>query len=224
MSNVTDVFCMGDSHIEMFGAVHRKNLLPSTRFTTFLVGGATGLGLSNPQSHTQANKKFKRRIQQISKSTYILMMLGEVDCGFVIWWAADNKGEDVQSQLLRSFTNYTSFVDDLYQDGYTKIILATCPLPTIPDGVARGSVAKMREAVSATQLQRTELTHQYNSLLRIHAREKGYLFLDYESDIIDPLTHLVAKKYCHSNPRNHHLDNAQMAPILAQRLKDLGFH
>ena len=219
----TVIHCLGDSHIEMFGAVNRKKLLANTQITTFLVGGATALGLPNPRSHTQALTKFKQRLKRISKDHFVLFHLGEVDCGFTIWWRADHHGDDVDNQMMRSFTNYTNFIKDTYNDGYKNIIVSSCPLPTIPDSYTGGKVAKMREHVRATQLQRTQLTQRFNRLLQQHCKEQGYLFLDYEADILDTTTGLVAEQFRNRDPKNHHLDNNAVAPVLAKCLTQLGF-
>jgi hypothetical protein len=74
--------CCGDSHTKVFEYCNQK-----TRrflFDICIVEGATAQGAVNPNSKTDALKIFTNKIAN-TKSDKLLIMLGEVDCGFVIW-------------------------------------------------------------------------------------------------------------------------------------------
>jgi hypothetical protein len=53
-------------------------------FDVCIVGGATAQGAVNPNSKTDALAIFQKKIKYTNADN-ILIMLGEVDCGYLIW-------------------------------------------------------------------------------------------------------------------------------------------
>jgi hypothetical protein len=104
------VYCLGDSHAKVFQYVDQNNYLPRTIFRCVIVGGATALGMVNPNSKTNALLTFQRKLGSISQRDHILFLLGEVDCGFVIWYRAAKYGLTVQAQMEESLRNYKRFI------------------------------------------------------------------------------------------------------------------
>lgn len=96
-----------------------------------IVPGATAVGLRNPNSITDALNIFRCVVEKSSKSSYVLIHLGEVDCGFVIWWRAKRYGESIQKQVKESLIVYQDFIRELSSIGYEKICIAGASLPTI---------------------------------------------------------------------------------------------
>lgn len=217
------LYCFGDSHVGVFNYINKLNVLENTRISTVLVEGATSLGLVNPNSKTDALKIFNYNLQNIPKDSTLLFMLGEVDCGFVIWYRAEKYNIEVKKQLLESIRNYFAFLKHVENCGYKNIIVCTPPPPTIKDNHEWGGVANLRKEVTASQRERTELTIYYNNLLRGLCQNMNYQVLDTEKNFIDEVTGLVNKKFLNRNRLDHHLDNESAAAIYIQKLRMLGF-
>jgi hypothetical protein len=208
---------LGDSHLSMFENWHGPQALPRTVIRPTKVPGATALGLANPNSKSNALAKFEAQLGHITAEDFTLFLLGEVDCGFVIWYRAAKMGLSVESQLEESLSNYRNFVRD---SGLPpeKTIICCAPLPTIGDEQNWGEVANARREITATIQQRTDLTRAYNQQLRAWCDAENRRFLDFESEITDPQTGLVAAQFLHPDPLDHHLNPTQIQPILRQKL------
>lgn len=181
------------------------------------------MGMVNPNSKTQALETFKQNIEQVDRQDYLLFMLGEVDCGFVIWYRAEKYQIAVDEQFNISLENYLKFIRQVVNAGYSKIIICSVPLPTIFDGQIWGEVAKARSEVRASLRERTQLTLKYNSILRDFCRDMGLFYLDFEAEILDSKTLVVKQEYLNKNPLDHHLDSKAMLPVLVRKLKEFGF-
>ena len=198
-------------------------MLPHTWIDLAVIGGATALGLANPNSRTRALPRFEHAIRSIPTGRPLLFMLGEVDCGFVIWHRAETRGIPVQRELDRSIRNYTRFLQRLQEDGRGRIVVAATPPPTIREGQDWGDVANLRREVKASLCDRTQLTLEYNARLRTWAAARGVAFLDYEREVLDAGTGVVAETFRNPNPRDHHLAPAPFGSVLAGHLRGLGF-
>jgi hypothetical protein len=216
----THVVCLGDSHLRVFYYISRRHLLPSARFHVFSVAGATSIGLTKPKSRTRALSRFNSRIAQAKPWQQFLLQIGEVDCGFAIWYWADRLGLSVTEQLEVSIRNYTTFLESLTANGSPPWVLSA-PLPTIRDGQDWGEVAKARREVTASQQARTDLTLEYNERLREACRTIGAEFVDVTSDQLDPQTGVVADRYLNPDPLNHHLAHEPYAEEIVRGLRPL---
>ena len=80
-----DILVFGDSHSMVFRYCNNKQ--NKFKFHVCEVGGATALGLVNPNSKTNALPIFSNKIRNSNSKMFkkVFLMLGEVDCGFVIW-------------------------------------------------------------------------------------------------------------------------------------------
>jgi hypothetical protein len=215
--------CFGDSHAKVFRDLRRAGLLERTWLDVTVVRGATALGLANPNSKTAALPTFHRIIQRIAVGRPLLFMLGEVDCGYLIWYRAARFGVSVHEQMRASVDNYTRFLDELRSQGRRRIVVASVPPPTIRDDQPWGEVATARREVHATLQDRTDLTHVYNENLREWASTSGCQMLDYEGDVVDASTGLVREELRSSDPLDHHVEPDAFSRILAVRLRELGF-
>jgi hypothetical protein len=212
----TRCVCLGDSHIRIFSHIQQRELLERIWFDVVRVRGATALGIVNPNSQTSALGVFRARLARTPRWQQLLFMLGEVDCGFVIWYRAEQRHAGVDEQLNDTIDNYLSFLRSVRADGFQRIAVISAPLPTIADGQTWGEIANLRQAVRASQLQRTALTLRYNELLGERCVAEGIQFVDATSRQLDPTTGLVRQEYLNSNPLNHHLD----ADLYAQLIVD----
>lgn len=223
ITQAKDLHCIGDSHIRMFRYTARQHLWLNTRFHFCEAPGGTAIGLVNPNSKTQALNIFQGYISNLRKDSSLLFCLGEVDCGFVIWYRAEKYKLSVDEQFEYSLKNYLTFLKSVQDQGFSLIIVASVPLPTIPDNHNWGTVAKIRSEVKTSLQERTDLTRRYNQRLHYHCEENNLLFLDYEKNILDFDSLTIASRFRHPNPLDHHLYEEQITPILRQKLSALSF-
>jgi hypothetical protein len=213
-------FIVGDSHISSFRAAHRRGLFDAP--TSFrMVEGATAVGLRNPNSLTNALAIFERSLLPPKKNVTPVIQLGEVDCGFVIWWRAKKYSEPIDMQLEQSIAAYREFVDKLLRAGYSRIVITGATMPTIQDGQDWGEIANARREVTASLQERTDLTRRYNAALSKLAAERDLPFVDIGDLVLDPATGLIAEKFRHPNKADHHLNPELVAPLWAGALNSL---
>ncbi|WP_052700759.1 SGNH/GDSL hydrolase family protein [Methylocucumis oryzae] len=178
------------------------------------VEGATLSGLENPNSKTQAGPKFQHALSE-TKASLIVLCLGEVDAGFVIWYRAEKNNIHVEDAAQRAVENYCKLIESALQKN--QVIVISTPLPTLRDDSTEGAIAKARAEIKATQQQRTALTSKFNSQIQQWCQAKGisYLNLDEFSKGSDGL---VSNLLRHPNPRNHHYNPKQYCKLLANHL------
>lgn len=205
-------FVVGDSHIGAFRVAYGQGLLDAPASFCMVVG-ATAVGLRNPNSLTNALTIFEQRLLPPKKGVIPVIHLGEVDCGFVIWWRSKRYGEPVDEQLAQSIGAYADFVDKLLAAGYPGIVVTGASMPTIRDGQDFGEIANLRREVTASLLERTDLTLRYNSELAKLAKERNLPFIDISSAILDKDTGVISDNFRHPDEADHHLN-----PRLAGRL------
>jgi hypothetical protein len=178
-----------------------------------MVRGATAQGLHNPNSKTDALKLFRDRCDAARSWQILVFSLGEVDCGFVIWYRAEKHGVSIESQVQHSLTGYRGLLARQIDLGFHTMALSV-PLPTIGDGQDWGEVANARREVRAGQRDRTELTLDYNARLRSACEEVGAEFLDATTPTLDPATGLVRVEYLNEDPTDHHLHYERHAKLV----------
>ena len=198
--SVQKIIVLGDSHALAFSSLRFRCYFPLTRFDVCSVGGATASGLDNPNSVTAAYATFNNKLNSATKNSIVIVMLGEVDTGFVIWWRAQKQGGDVNLMLSQAVEKYVKFISEI-NGTYRPLVMST-PMPTITDDNDWGEVANLRREITATQRERTGLTLRFNSEIREFCNSHGipYRELDQESLREDALVvdHLIsAIRYDH---------------------------
>ena len=207
---------LGDSHLETikWGA-DNGFLYGESEFC--IVPGATAVGMRNPNSITNALAIFREAsLPQIQGATPVVH-LGEVDCGFVIWWRAKKLGESIDTQLLEAVEAYFEFIDSLIEAGYRTVVVTGATMPTIIDGQDWGDVANKRREVSASLSERIALTKSYNAELRKSAERRKLPFLDI-SDTITDSSGAVSAEFRNPDPLDHHLNKETAGIVWASRL------
>ncbi len=217
----THVLCLGDSHIRVFAHIQTGGRAGSFWFKTVCVGGATAQGVVNPNSQTNALAVFDEMITRARHWHWLVFQLGEVDCGFVIWYRAEKHGVSVESQLHRSIDNYCEFLRHVVKQGYRHVCVLSAPLPTIADDQDMGEVAHARKEVQTSQKQRTDLTLRYNRLLQQKCEQHGYMFLEITNAMLDSATGVISERYLCHDPLDHHLADEAYARLILERLQTL---
>jgi len=216
--------CIGDSHVQNFEYLSREYLLPKTNMHFCVVQGATNLGLVNPHSQTQAMPIYLDYLKKVVSADRVMFCLGEVDCGFVIWYRADKHGTPVYEQFELSLANYFGLIEEyLKKVPPSNVIVCSVPLPTIPDHqLVKGEVANKRLSISATQKERTALTVEYNGRLNDFCRKRGIHYLDLQQETLDTRSGVVSGDFLNDNPLDHHLEPEKLAPLIVPILNQFG--
>lgn len=75
--------------------------------------------------------------------------------------------------------------------------------------------------VTASQAERTDLTHRYNRRLAAEVARAGLRFVDFTPDLVDPATGLIADRFRHPDPADHHLHPEAGGRLWAARILPL---
>lgn len=215
-----ELYFVGDSHIRMFKAAGHMGLLRQPAL--FLeIAGATASGLENPNSNTQALAQILGVLVPRRPNTLPVVHLGEVDCGFVIWWRASRYDEPVSALMDRAVRGYFELVDQLLAAGYPTVVVTSATLPTLRDGAIGGEVANKRSEVTASLAERTALTLQFNRALAAESARRSLPFVDVSATMLDPRTGVVADSFRHKKATDHHLNPRRAARIWSKALNRL---
>lgn len=197
----------GDSHTAVFKYSNsRQNIF---NFHVCEVPGATAQGVVNPNSKTDALKIFTETLFKVDTKKYskFMIMLGEVDCGFVIWVRSEKYNISVDSQIDLCVENLKDFLQNIVELKFDKkdIVILGSILPTIKDNTDKRFLNGARKDVKATLKERIQKTIEYNSKLKKLSNELGYHYIDITDDIYNNGS--VDSKFLNKDPYNHHLDN-----------------
>ena len=211
------VLVIGDSHSKIFRHYSFIYLLPRTHFEVRAKGGATASGLATPNSKTQAYQRFRKALDEVPRDL-VIVQLGEVDTGYVIWYRAKKYQASVEEMFELAFNTYTHFLLDVASAD--QVIVISAPLPTITDNNDWGEVADLRKEVVTTQKQRTELTILFNHRIGEFCKKHqiGHINLDHECLGENGI---VKDFYMHPNSIDHHYHARRYAALIGKRLKPL---
>jgi hypothetical protein len=210
------VLCLGDSHT----AVFRDVKIPGLWFLPHGVGGATASGILNPLNKSESFKIFTGRLQRAPRWQNVLLLLGEVDCGFLIWHRARRLGLGVTEQLTLTLDAYAAFIGRVVDDGFARVMVLSAPPPTIsdyPEGKL-GPVARLRSDVTASLIDRTDLTLRFNQELSERCAAVGATFVDVTTRCIDGETGVIRPEFVRANSSNHHLARAPYSQLISESL------
>jgi hypothetical protein len=214
-----EILVLGDSHVDVFNHSLFSETFPQFYFNVVSVRGATASGLDNPNSITQTYKLFDVALRKY-KGRRVVVMLGEVDTGFVIWYRAKKYDASVTNMVRLTKDTYERFLKDISEK--FDLIVISAPLPTIQDGNDWGEVANERRAVTATQLERTKLTIDFNNDVQRFCTDNRIAYVNLDNDSIGA-NGLVRKELLNRNPRDHHFDQTVYAKLLIERLRPVYF-
>lgn len=205
---------IGDSHAKIFRNFRFLSGLPRIHFHVLAKGGATASGLATPTSVTQAYQRFRKALDEIPRDL-VIVQLGEVDTGYVIWYRAKKHHSSVNDMFDLAIKTYSNFLLEIAATD--RVLVISAPLPTIVDGNDWGEVADLRKEVTTTQKERTELTVMFNRRMEEFSQKNaiGYLNLDGECLGANGLVH---PDFLHANPHDHHYHKGRYVQLLCKRL------
>ncbi len=213
------VLCLGDSHVAVMRYVH----LDGVFFNPKPVSGATASGVVNPNSKTSAYRAFSERLARAPRWQHVLVQLGEVDCGFVIWHRARRHGLSSSDQLEQTLDSYMRFIREVAKMGFRSVSVLSVPLPTITDYPSQwGEVANARKEITASQRERTELTMGFNEELRRRCAGGGVTFIDATTCQQNPKTGIIDPRFVRkgTDQVDHHLNDGEYAQLIAARVPE----
>ena len=212
-SKKKSILVLGDSHTGVFNHINKKRLMPDVEFSVVTVHGATAQGACNPNSKTNAFAKFKEKLSSEKKHDGVMVMLGEVDCGFVIWYRKEKYNTSIEEQLDNSVTKLFEFIDNEVRTKYDaeQITVIGANLPTVFDHVMHGAKVRRDFNGLGTLKERTQLTLMYNDSLKNECIKRRYNYIDIVNETINPTARVVDKQYLRPNERDHHLSEAKTA-------------
>lgn len=214
------VYYLGDSHVRYFKKAAKLGLLAPHELSGVEVGGATAVGMRNPNAKRNALGRFRDWIQDKPRKAIVVFHLGEVDCGYVIWYRADKYDEPVEVQMESSIDAYFEFIDELRGQGFRRIIITGATLPTITDDDQVGEVVVKRSSITATQKERTELTLRCNEALRREAGARNLPYIAIDEDVLDPEKGVVDERMRNPKPTDHHMNGPLAAVLWARKLRE----
>ncbi len=207
-----EVLVLGDSHTRVFDIARLRLRLWRYRLRVVRVNGATASGLENPNSKTQAFQKFEAALEK-TRADRVIVMLGEVDAGFVIWYRATKQGIPVTKSLEQTLKTYGAFLKSIQVRGLRPVCISA-PLPTIEDDNSWGEVANLRRSVTATQRQRTELTLSLNQKMAAFCHAEGIAHLSFDDASLGR-DGLVKPTLLNRNRLDHHYNKRAYVNLLA---------
>jgi len=214
------ILCCGDSHTKVFEYCNKKQ--NEFVFDVCIVGGATAQGSVNPNSRTDALRIFRNKIMN-THADKILIMLGEVDCGFIIWVRSTKYNISVDEQINNCVKNLFAFINNILETtNYKKeqIIVAGSILPTIRDSTDKKYLNGARSEVDVSQLERTTKTIEYNNKLKTKCAQYGFNYIDITDDIIND-EGIVKSCFLSKNPYDHHLNDEITYDLWLSKIKKL---
>jgi len=211
------VLVLGDSHASVFRSEHMAREMPGFRFEVIAVGGATVSGLPNPNPVSQAMPQFRAALAA-TVARKVIVIMGEVDTGFVIWYRAQKYETSVDEMCALALEQYQQLLLDIGRS--FNVICISTPLPTILDHTDWGEVANLRKEVTASQSQRTELTLRFNMAMQDFCERHAihYLALDKVSLGDDGL---LKDGLRNPDPSDHHYDPLAYAALIAPVLRPM---
>lgn len=211
-----EVLVIGDSHSDVFNCEILKKKHPKIFFNVNSVHGATLSGLQNPKSKTQANNRFLK-VMNDSRAKKLIINLGEVDTGFVIWFWAEKNRDNPEVKMTQAIENYRKLIGNARKK--FKVICISAPLPTLKDYSHKsGGVADLRKSINATQEERTSLTLKFNSNLKALCDESNATYLDLDAESLGE-NGLVIDELIHADPNEHHYDQTNYGKLISKKLQ-----
>jgi len=212
------VLVLGDSHVRVFEHWLFLVGMPRTAFEVEYVAGATASGMGNRKSISGAYRRFSERLAT-TPHDLVLLNLGEVDTAYTIWRRADLKGIEVDTMFEMALRNYVQFIDEIASSH--RLVVLSAPLPTLSDQVVNPDPeVKMRQHVSASQLDRTRLALRFNARIAEFCAQRGVPCLSSDAAALGP-DGVVRSGWRRRDRPDHHYARLPYAWWLVRALRGL---
>ena len=219
------VLFYGDSHANIYIKMGANKIQNDVKFDVLSVAGATAQGAVNPNSKTKALSIYRKTLKRKNNNDYdyFAIMLGEVDCGFVIWYKAKKYNETIQEQIMLAVNNFEEFLKNDVEKVFSKdkIVVVGATLPTIKDNTDKKFLNGARSEVDASLQERIDCTLEYNNQLAIMAEKNNDQYFDISDETFDQENYCVFPQFLHKNQYDHHFDSKSVAPLFVDKFKKL---
>ena len=220
-----NILFFGDSHTKYYLKNGANKIQNDIKFDICYVGGATAQGAVNPNSKTKALSTYRETLERKKNNNYDYfgIMLGEVDCGFVIWYRAKKYNKTVQEQIMLAVNNLEEFLKNDVEKVFSKdkIVVVGATLPTIKDNTDKKFLSGARSEVDANLQERIDCTLEYNNQLAIMVKKNNYLYFDITKETFDQENYCVFPQFLNKNQSDHHFDQKSVAPLFVDKFKKL---
>ena len=157
------ILVIGDSHSKVFN--HYKG--DKYHFNVREVLGATARGAINPNTRTNSLRIFQSFLEENSDYDKIFIVLGEVDCGYLIWYKYLFENLDPITQMEESISKLKSFVTTQVFSYFPpdSVFLISSTPPVMQDNTNPKFLEGARSKVTTSIEDRLDLTLKYNTSL-----------------------------------------------------------
>lgn len=171
------VLGIGDSHTRIIDYVDRQRLLEGYRLASYDVRGATAAGAGNPRSATGFSKRVSKRLSLASRRHMVVVCLGEVDCGYLIW---QRQNDSVKANVQRSVDGLEKLLTLVCANHPSSLVtMLGAPLPVLETHEFKdGDLVETRGQVKATVYERQRATVLYNELASSLCARLGIKYAD----------------------------------------------
>jgi hypothetical protein len=146
-----------------------------------------------------------------------MVMLGEVDCGYIIFRRVATAGVTLEESFAETIRRYVDFLDSEIAPHWRPIVMSV-PLPALPDDSSQwGEVAQRRADVQVSQRDRTDMTLRFNDQMRSICAQRGWQFVDSTTAQIDRATGLLRQDLVRDDG-DHHLAQGRYRALIKQAL------
>ena len=220
-----NILFFGDSHTRRYITHGANKIQNEIKFDVCWVAGATAQGAVNPNSKTKALSIYRKTLERKKNNDYDYfgIMLGEVDCGFVIWYRAKKYNKSIQEQTMLAVNNLEEFLKNNVEKVFSedKIVVVGATLPNIKDNTDKKFLHGARSEVDASLQERIDCTFEYNNQLAIMADNNNYRYFDISDETFDQENYCVFPQFLNKNQYDHHFDSKSVAPLFVDKFKKL---
>jgi hypothetical protein len=209
------VLVLGDSHAAVFR--HPSWHALPVRLDVRAVGAATLYGLGKPDSASGARGVFDAALAEYRRRPpeAVVTLLGEVDCGFLIWERHRTKGVPLDRAIARAVERYESFLGSVAQ--IAPPVVVSAPLPTLEDSSKIGDYARLRRTITVPRGERTRLVRSLNAAVAEVCAAHDYVFVDLD-DLSTGRDGQVSPLLVSADPHDHHYDPVMYSRLLQRAL------
>lgn len=168
------IFCVGDSHVNVFtascGVPAAWPYYDRTRegVVACRLGATTAWGLGNPRSASQSLAKLAAVVNTMQRGSPLVLSFGEIDCRIHLAPRCLKTGGELDLQpVLSCVDRYGKIAEELKSSGFQVSFWNV--IPSTPELGRDGAVG--------TNEMRNELTRSFNQILEAKSLEIGVGFL-----------------------------------------------
>jgi hypothetical protein len=211
------IMFIGDSHTNIFTNKNIKNALRGKTSTVLSVNGATARGIQNPDSKTNARKLFIRLLTLANRKSPIIIGLGEVDCGFLVWYKSKRNKTSAQSELIKSIENYKRFLLRIkIKMGFNNLIVYNVVLPSVKKYDPIIYKWSPRKNIHIGIKKRTGITQHFNKEIKKFCNMNNIKFIDLDKYLLNKKTGIINEKFVNKKTNDHHLNPELLSKILVK--------